>query len=209
LVVWGDQECVDEFKASPDYAVFLISLGVLDLGEPGVSSSSSSLSSSGTIQTVIFESKSAANHMQGWISFHTVTLAYPATDEQRKLHRELKGPRYRCPPDASDQEFFCKMVTVPRSTRSNSLKHGWVQELRQIGGEEGGKAGTTVQDAFFYRLWLSKEAEEEKKRALPGVEYSWDEELRNIGAIEAKEEHVDMVPIAYGRSYGRSRYIKE
>ena len=101
------------------------------------------------------------------------------------------------------------MVTVPRSIRSNSLQRGWVQELRQIGGEEGGKAEARVRDAFFYRLWLSKEAEEEKKRALPGVEYSWDEELRKIGAIEAKEEHVGMVPIAYGRSYGRSRYLKE
>jgi hypothetical protein len=143
--------------------------------------------------------------MKGWVSFYTVTLPHPVTDAQRQLHRNLSGPGYLPRRRSSGsiisyQEFCIMMVNLPDAVGSHNTQHGWVKELRQVGGEPGGEAGTVVQDAFFYTKWLSKDAEEEQKRALPEVEYSWDDELREIGALAAKEEHVDLVCVAFGRA---------
>ena len=189
--------------------MFLISLGMLDLAEPVVSGApSSTFSPSRTIQTVKFLSRSEPfyGHLKGWLSFYTVTLAHPITEAQRDLHNRLQGPVYR--PRRSndgrtidDHEFYIMMVNLPDATGSYNAQYGWVQELRQADGEQGCEAGTTVQDAFFYTKWLSRDAEEKMKRALPGVEYSWDDELREIGALSAKEEHVDLVCIAFGRHH--------
>lgn len=100
----------------------------------------------------------------------------------------LEGPRHPwAQVIGSDYE-------LPEATGNREYAHrGWVQEPRQLLGEGG--EHTAVQDGIIFKKWLSKEAEEAWKTAIPGVEISWDDELRDIGAIEAKEEHVDLVHI--------------
>ncbi|KAK4158048.1 hypothetical protein C8A00DRAFT_11115 [Chaetomidium leptoderma] len=199
VLVWWDQECLDEFKASPDYTVFLVSLGMLDITPVagGVSGR--------TIQTIKFDSWEATRFslLEGWLALYTVALAHPVTDAQREVR--LQGPRYRRN-SIGNVEWHIMMINLPEPRRSQGVQHGWVQELRQIVGE-GKKIETTVQDAFFYTGWPSKEAEEKMKTALPEVEFGWDDELREIGAIEAKEEHVDLVWIAQGRDHNWNQVI--
>lgn len=143
--------------------------------------------------------------MKGWLSFYTVTLPHPVNDAQRQLHHTLAGPGYRprrrsTGSAISDHDFWAMMVNLPDATGSYMMQHGWMKELRQVRGEqpEGGGAGAVVQDAFLYTKWLSKGAEKEQMKALPEVEYSWDDELREIGALAAKEEHVDLFVSLWG-----------
>jgi hypothetical protein len=194
--VWWDQDCLNEFRASPDYTVFLVFLGMLDLSQPQGASSSFR-----AIQTVKFLGINACNglYLRGWLSFFTVTLAHPVTDAQRQMFRRLQGPRYPRAKDG-DTEMKLKLMKLPVSTQFPGLQHGWVQELREL-AEEGKDKATVAQDCVFYKMWLSKEAEDRRKSAIPGVKLGWDDELREIGARDTKEEHVDLVYITRGRSH--------
>ncbi|KAL2020040.1 hypothetical protein VTK56DRAFT_8943 [Thermocarpiscus australiensis] len=152
VIVWWDQKCLDKFRASPDYTVFLVSLGMLDLPEPQAGGTSSSFR---TIQTVKFLSASASNdlYLRGWLSFFTVTLAHPVTDAQRDMFRRLRGPHY--PPCKDDDiDMRRKLNNLPESTKFPNLQHGWAQELREITGGGEGKASTVVQDGVFYKMWF-------------------------------------------------------
>jgi hypothetical protein len=196
---WWDQEAFDEFKGSPDYAVFLVALGMLDLAKPGGDGVSppSSTAPPRTIQTVKFLGRSSSywNHLSKWISLYTVTLAHPVTDEQRELYLKLSGPRY--PKFEMGSDECIKRIQHSPATVPQGLHHGWVQELRHM-GREGEDKVTVIQDAVFYKEWLSKEAEEAYRTAIPGVKMDWDDELCKIGAIEAKEEHVGLFRIGLG-----------
>ncbi|KAL2130091.1 hypothetical protein VTI74DRAFT_6912 [Chaetomium olivicolor] len=172
---------------------------MLDLVEPEVDGvfPPSRSASSRTIQTVKFLGRSASlwRHLRGWLSLYTVTLAHPVTDEQRELHLKLSGPRYPRFETGSDE--WVKLIQYSDVIAPQGWHYGWVQELRQI-STEGGDNMTVVQDAVFYKRWLSKEAEEAFKTAIPGVKMDWDDELRKIGALEAKEEHIDLFRIGLG-----------
>jgi hypothetical protein len=173
---------------------------MFDLPEPRASVASSS--SFRTIQTVKFLGINASNclYLQGWLSFFTVTLAHPVTDAQRQMFCRLQGPHYPRHKDG-DTEMMLKLMKLPVSTKFPGLQHGWVQGLRELAEEGSDKPGTVAQDGVFYKMWLSKEAEERSKSAIPGVEMGWDDELREIGAIDTKEEHVDLVYVTHGRSH--------
>lgn len=56
-----------------------------------------------------------------------------------------------------------------------------------------------IQNAVLYREWLSKEAAEAYRTAIPGLEMNWGDEVCKLGAIEAKEEHVGLFRIGLGR----------
>lgn len=62
-----------------------------------------------------------------------------------------------------------------------------------------------LQEGVIYARWLSREAEEVYKAAVPGVEPRWDDERRETGALEAKEEHVDLVWVFRGSLSGPYR----
>jgi hypothetical protein len=179
-----------------------VSLGILDIPEPQAGGASSSSSSFRTIQTIKFLRLNASIglYLRGWLSFFTITLAHPVTDAQREAFRRLRGPRFPNHQD-DDMNTMEKLANTPQATKFPGFQHGWVQELRETTRDKGEKVGTIVQDGVFYKMWLSKEAEEKAKGATPGVELVWDDDLRGIGAIEVKEEHVDLVPIARGRSH--------
>lgn len=152
-------------------------------------------SSPRTIQTVKFRGNGASYgiFLEGWLSIHTVTLPHPVTCTQKELFAQLEGPRYPRP-QVIGSDYQLKLMDVPLATNTRTyVHHGWVQEPRQIIGEGG--EHIVVQDGIICKKWLSKEAEEAWKTAIPGVELSWDDGLRDIGAIEAKEEHVDLVHI--------------
>lgn len=186
-----------------------MSLGMLDLTEPRAGGAPFTLTStSRTIQAVKFNNRCEPYYskMKGWLSFYTVTLPHPVSDARRQLCNRLSGPRYRPRRSSSgniisDHEFYIMMANISTATDGYSPQHGWVKELRQVDEDQGGEAGTTVEDAFFYNKWLSREAEEEQINALPEVKYSWDDELREIGALAVKVEHVDPVCITFGRNH--------
>lgn len=148
-------------------------------------------------QTIRFLGRRASlwRHLRGWVFLYTITLAHLVTDEQRGLHRELSGPRY--PKFEMGSDEWKKRIEHSNATMPQGLHHDLTQKLRQIGGEKGGNM-TVVQDAVFYKRWLSKEEEETLKTAIPGVKVDWDDELRKIGAIEAKEEDTDLSRIGLG-----------
>lgn len=57
-----------------------------------------------------------------------------------------------------------------------------------------------VQEGVFYRMWLSQEAEEAMKRAIPDVDIRarWEADLQDIGAVQRFEEHGQLVNITFG-----------
>jgi hypothetical protein len=175
---------------------------MLDIPKPQPGGASSSSSSFRMIHTVKFLGINASNglYLSGWLSFFTVTLSHPVTDAQRQMFRRLQGPRYPRHKDG-DTEIMLKLMKLPVYTKFPGLQHGWVQELRGLVEEGKDKPETVTQDGVFYKMWLSKEAEERRKSAIPGVKLGWDDELREIGAIDTKEEHIDLVYVTCGRSH--------
>jgi hypothetical protein len=158
--VWYDSSCLDEFRASQDYAVFLVALGTLDLDESppsssaSLSSSSSSLLSSSaapTIQTVKFPGRSATNglYLRGWRSFYTV--AFPLVDpvvtddaERDQSFRRLEGPRYPTLSEkGGDMEWYVRLVNLAVSMQPQGLQYGWGWEVRTIRIPGTGEGGAT------------------------------------------------------------------
>ena len=174
--------------------MFLISLGLLDLAEPFANGAAPS---STTVQMVKFNLRGSVSplSLNGWLSFFTVTLPSPVSDVQRDAFRRLQGPRYNRGKPWTHDEIW-KLRNLPESTRARPFQYGWSWEP-----EQGDEAGT--QDGVFYVRWLSKEAEEARKARFEeaGLKLSWDDELREIGALGARKEHVDLARIAYGRSH--------
>ncbi|OIW34217.1 hypothetical protein CONLIGDRAFT_667383 [Coniochaeta ligniaria NRRL 30616] len=195
IISWKSQEALDQFKASPEYAAILLFLGMID--PSGSDTTGATSSSPRTIQTVNFRFNAASYgiFLEGWLSIYTVTLPHPVTltCTQKELFSQLEGPLYpRAQVIGSDYQL--QLQDLPEATGDREYAYrGWVQEPRQLLGEGG--EHIAVQDGVIFKKWLSKEAEEAWKTAIPGVEISWDDDLRGIGAIEAKEEHVDLVHI--------------
>jgi hypothetical protein len=52
-------------------------------------------------------------------------------------------------------------------------------------------------------MWLSREAEEAEKAAIPEVDMRacWEADLREVGAVQSFEEHVLLVRITRGRRF--------
>jgi hypothetical protein len=83
------------------------------------------------------------------------------------------------------------------------------------GEEEGGEGGNAqpkktahtvevkVQDGVIYQKWVSQEAEEALKAAIPEVDMNecWEKDLREVGAMASWEEHVMLVRITRGRKW--------
>jgi hypothetical protein len=159
---WLDQACLDEFRASPDYAVFLIGLGFLDVASEGPSpppSSSSIASSLPSIQIIKFWYP--CRFLCGWLSWYTVALPIDApgagvdVDAGRdQLLGRLRGPRYPNLEERggrSNVDWYIRLVGLPMGGRRLGPQYGWVQEARTIeigrkGGddeeeEEGGEGG--------------------------------------------------------------------
>lgn len=91
----------------------------------------------------------------------------------------------------------CTSNTNIAATVPLGLHYGWVEGLRRI-NREGRDDMTVVQDAVIYKRWMSREAEERLKTAIPRVKREWDDGLRRIGTVEAREEHIDLLLIGLG-----------
>lgn len=194
-------------------------LGILDLASESSSSSSSSLPS---IQIIKFQSPSATSglYLRGWLSWYTVALPVDDPGEgvdagRDQLLRRLVGPRYPTSEERGGRaydEWWIRLVNLPLAARRYGLHRGWVQETRTMeiarkGGddvEEGKHAvEVKVQDGVIYKMWESREAEEELKAAIPEVDMNeyWERDLREGGAVGSWEEHVMLVRVTYGQNY--------
>ncbi|KAK4160428.1 hypothetical protein QBC43DRAFT_373101 [Cladorrhinum sp. PSN259] len=173
-ITWQDLESADQFCTSPAYDSFLAALD------------------SPSVETVKFTFSIAADpdYLRGWLSFFTVSLPLPITAAQRELYGKLRGPQYPSYSTLIDPVLKIAMMSVPIASRVPDLQHGWAQAPRQILGIG------EVQDGIILRKWLSSEAEQAWRTWIPGAKPDWQDELREVGAVEAKEEHVNLAWVA-------------
>lgn len=98
-----------------------------------------------------------------------ITLhCHPETPgHRRELFYDLRGLMY---PEfkVGSEEWVTHFEHHIAATVLLGLHYGWVQGLRRI-NREGGDDVTVVQDALIYKRWVSREAEERLKTAIPGV----------------------------------------
>ncbi|KAM7214051.1 hypothetical protein V8F06_010560 [Rhypophila decipiens] len=177
-IIWRAQTDVDIFSTSPAYDSFLAALG----------------SPAAAVQTVKVTAHTAVSPLtlQSWLSFFTITLPHPVTDAQREVYARMRGPAYPWYHAGMDPAMKAALMTMPAPSRAPDVQYGWALAPQ----EEDGGTGRQVQDGVFYRKWLSSEAEQEWRTWIPGVVPDWQKELSEIGAVGAKEEHVDLVYVA-------------
>lgn len=90
-------------------------------------------------------------------------------------------------------------MALPAPSRAPALQHGWAVAPRTATVQaEDGTATREVQDGVIYRKWISREAEAEWRKGMAsvGVEPDWQQDLSEIGALDAREEHVDLSWVA-------------
>lgn len=118
--------------------------------------------------------------------------------------------------------WYLQLVRMPRAI-GHRRKYGWAQETRTIEAgrtardyqeeqQEGGNEGlqkighsmeVKVQYGVFYQRWLTQQAEEAWKAAIPEVDMNeyWEKDLRDAGDVAGWVEHVKLQNAMWGRKW--------
>ncbi|KAK3936126.1 hypothetical protein QBC46DRAFT_420341 [Diplogelasinospora grovesii] len=124
-------------------------------------------------ETIKFEKcGTKMDFLHGWLSLVTIGFTHPVADVERVLFGHLGGP-------------------MRFQTRGQKPKRGWVQELRTLGSQ-------TVQDAVLLRNWryIVPVLDMQTEVAInPLTEEVFEKRLEEIGAVQWKEEHVNLARV--------------